>query len=232
MTTVGLLGALDTKGTEYAWLKERLMEDGVDVLMIDVGTFSTDTGADVSSAEVIEAAGEDPETVRGGNDRGAAMTVMGRGAAAIVTRLADEGRISGVLTAGGSGNASVAAAAMKALPIGFPKLIVSTIASGDTKPFVGASDVTMMYSVVDIAGINSVSTRVLGNAAAAIAGMAKAYDAREAAPHDEHERLDTFDVDHRCGLIRLPVSKMKRPISCYRLRDGSHADTVRRCISY
>ena len=105
---------------------------------------------------------------------------MGRGAAAVLARLHAEGRLDGVAAVGGSGNSSIAAQAMRDLPVGVPKLIVSTVASGDTRPYVGATDVTMMYSVVDIAGINQISARILANAAGAIAGMATARGARGA----------------------------------------------------
>jgi uncharacterized protein (UPF0261 family) len=104
-------------------------------------------------------------------DRAAAMEALGRGAASALTRLHGEGRLQGVLALGGSGGTSVATTAMRALPVGVPKLMVSTMASGDTRPYVGAVDVTMMYSVVDIVGINPISERILANAAAAIAGM-------------------------------------------------------------
>jgi uncharacterized protein (UPF0261 family) len=99
---------------------------------------------------------------------------MGRGAAAVLARLHAEGRLDGAAAVGGSGNSSIAAQAMRDLPVGVPKLIVSTVASGDTRPYVGATDVTMMYSVVDISGINQISSRILTNAAGAIAGMATA----------------------------------------------------------
>ena len=179
MATVVLLGTLDTKGLEYGWLKDRLLENGVDVLAVDVGSFSTSPMADVTSDEVIAAAGADAAGLRERRDRGEMMTVMGTGAAVVVHRLFDEGRLHGMLAVGGSGGSSVAAPAMQALPIGVPKVLVSTMASGDVKPYVGEVDATLMYSVVDVAGINSVSEAVLGNAAAAAAGMAKAYEARE-----------------------------------------------------
>jgi uncharacterized protein (UPF0261 family) len=99
---------------------------------------------------------------------------MGRGAAAVLARLHGEGRLQGAAAVGGSGNSSIAAQAMRDLPVGVPKLIVSTVASGDTRPYVGAVDITMMYSVVDISGINRISARILTNAAGAIAGMARA----------------------------------------------------------
>jgi uncharacterized protein (UPF0261 family) len=98
---------------------------------------------------------------------------MGRGAAEVVRQLNEEGRLDGILTVGGSGNSSIGAQAMRGLPVGVPKLIVSTLASGDTRPYVGATDVSMTYSVVDISGLNRISERILSNAAGAIAGMAK-----------------------------------------------------------
>ena len=187
MAVVGLIGTLDTKAEEYRWLKERLAAENVETLLIDVGSFSTSELADVSSEEVIRAAGEDAVALRAARDRGRMMDVMSHGAAQIATQLAEEGKIHAILAIGGSGGSSVASAAMQALPIGFPKLLVSTMASGDVSPYVGEADVAIMYSVVDIAGINSVSEAVLGNATAAAAGMAKAFESRVA--HDNHKPL-------------------------------------------
>jgi uncharacterized protein (UPF0261 family) len=189
MATVALLGTLDTKGEEYSWLKDRLEELGIQVLAVDVGSFSISSMADVPPDEVIAAAGADAAALRGRRDRGEMMTVMGEGAAKVVRKLADEGRIHGLLSMGGSGGSSVAALAMQGLAIGFPKLLVSTMASGDVKPYVGEVDSTLTYSVVDVAGINSISEMVLGNAVAGIAGMARAYEARLATPPSDHKPL-------------------------------------------
>jgi uncharacterized protein (UPF0261 family) len=175
MSTVVLLGTLDTKGEEYAFLKERLQEQGVDVLLVDAGILGEPKAApDISRHEVARAAGADVEELAGAGDRGAAVAAMARGAAEVVKRLHSEGKLDGILGLGGSGGSSLITHAMRELPVGTPKLMVSTVASGDTRPYVGAVDVTMMYSVVDIAGINQISTRILSNAAGAIAGMAKA----------------------------------------------------------
>ncbi len=183
MTTVVLIGTLDTKGEEYRWIHDQLVALGCGVISVDVGTFSDAAGpGDISSSEVAVAAGEDLAALRAGNDRGVAMGAMGRGAAAVLGRLSSQGRLDGVFAVGGSGGSSVAAAAMQALPVGVPKLLVSTMASGDVSPYVGQVDVTIMYSVVDISGINSISRVVLGNAAAAIAGMAQSYQARRSQP--------------------------------------------------
>jgi len=174
VTTVVLLGTLDTKGREYDYLRDRLREQGVDVVLVDAGVFEPLAEADVLPEEVAAAAGADVGALRQAGDRGAAVESMGRGAAEVVRRLHAEGRLDGILAVGGSGNSSIAAAAMRALPVGVPKLIVSTLASGDTRPYVGASDVSMTYSVVDISGLNRISERILSNAAGAIAGMATA----------------------------------------------------------
>ena len=173
MATVVLLGTLDTKGKEYEYLRDRLREQGVDVLVVDAGVFEPQIEPDITQDEVAAAAGADLGALRAAGDRGAAVEAMCRGSAEVAKRLHDEGRLDGILTVGGSGNSSIGAAAVAALPVGVPKLIVSTVASGDTRPYVGSSDVSMTYSVVDISGINRISERILANAAGAIAGMAK-----------------------------------------------------------
>ena len=117
--------------------------------------------ADVPREEVARAAGADHAELARAATAAPRSTAMGRGAAAVLARLHAEGRLDGVAAVGGSGNSSIAAQAMRDLPVGVPKLIVSTVASGDTRPYVGAVDVTMMYSVVDIAGINQISARIL-----------------------------------------------------------------------
>ena len=184
MTTtprVALVGTLDTKGAEYRWMADRLGDLGVDVVVVDTGVRPPTAFADgvgVGQGRVAEAAGTTLDALRDGDDRGAAVTAMGEGAAVVLTDLASRGELDGVLALGGSGGSSIAARAVRDLPIGLPKLIVSTMASGDVSPYVGASDVTMMYSVVDIAGINRLSRSVLGNAAGAIAGMAREHAAR------------------------------------------------------
>lgn len=176
MATVVLLGTLDTKGTEYAYLRDRLQELGCDVVLVDTGVLGEPlTPPDISRQEVAEASGVDLVDLAAANDRGAAVAAMARGAATLVSQLHEEGRLHGILGLGGSGGSSLVTHAMQALPVGVPKLMVSTVASGDTRPYIGAVDIAMMYSVVDIAGINRVSARILSNAAAGIAGMANAY---------------------------------------------------------
>ena len=174
MATVVLLGTLDTKGEEYDFLRRRVREEGVDVLLVDTGVLAVPlTEPDISREEVAEAAGADAQELAESGDRGAAVEAMARGAAEIVKELHAQGRLDAVLALGGSGGTAIATHAMRELPVGVPKVMVSTMASGDTRPYVGAVDVTLMYSVVDIAGLNPISERILGNAAAAAAGMAK-----------------------------------------------------------
>ena len=173
--TVLLIGTLDTKGDEYAFLRDRLRDAGVDGLLADVGTLGAPrTQPDISREEVASGTGADPNALAEAGDRGAAVTAMADAAAVLAKRLHDEGRIDGVLAAGGSGNTAIATRAMQVLPVGVPKLMVSTMAAGDTRDYVGARDVAMMASVADVAGINAVSARVLANAAAAMAGMVNA----------------------------------------------------------
>jgi uncharacterized protein (UPF0261 family) len=190
VATVVLLGTLDTKGHEYAYLRDRVREQGVDVLLVDAGVFDPQVEPDVSREEVAAAAGEGAGALADAGDRGAAVEAMARGAAEIVKRLHAEGRLDGIAAVGGSGNSSIAGIAMRELPVGVPKLIVSTVASGDTRPYVGASDVTMTYSVVDIAGINQISSQILSNAAGAIAGMVRA----QAPPLPETKPLVTASM--------------------------------------
>jgi len=173
--TVVLLGTLDTKGHEYAFLRDRVREQGVGVILVDAGIMGDPlTEADVTRQEVAAAADADVDELAAAGDRGAAIAAMARGAAAIVTRLHGEGRLDGILGLGGSGNSALVGEAMRALPVGVPKVLVSTLASGDTRPYVGAVDIAMMYSVVDIAGVNRISAQIMTNAAGMIAGAVKA----------------------------------------------------------
>jgi len=175
MATVVAIGTLDTKGAEYGFLRERLLEAGVDVILVDAGVLGEPTiTPDIPREEVARAAGNEIERLVAAGDRGAAVETMSRGAAAIVERLHQEGRLDAVVGMGGTGGTALVTHAMQQLPVGVPKLVVSTVASGDTRPYVGAVDITMMYSVVDVAGINQISARIIANAAAAVAGMARA----------------------------------------------------------
>ena len=175
MATVVAIGTLDTKGAEYGLLRERLLEHCVDVILVDAGVLGEPTTTpDIPREELARAAGDEVERLAAAGDRGAAVETMSRGAAAIVERLHREGRLDAIVGMGGTGGTALVTHAMQRLPVGVPKLVVSTVASGDTRPYVGAVDITMMYSVVDVAGINQISARIIANAAAAVAGMARA----------------------------------------------------------
>jgi uncharacterized protein (UPF0261 family) len=171
---VVVIAALDTKGEEAKLIRDILTAQGVQPLVVDVGVLGAPSiPSDVSRAEVAAAGGGNLAQLVASRDKALAMEVMPRGAAVVAARLYQEGRLDGIIGLGGSAGTAIATSAMRALPVGVPKLVVSTVAAGDTRPYVGAKDVTMMYSVVDIAGINRLSARILSNAAAGMAGMVK-----------------------------------------------------------
>ncbi|GAA4707249.1 Tm-1-like ATP-binding domain-containing protein [Brevibacillus fulvus] len=173
--TVVLLGTLDTKGIEYGFVRERLHEAGLRTILLDTGILgSPQVAADISREEVALAGGASLPDLIASGDRGAAVGAMAAGAVKLVSQLYASGNLDGILGLGGSGGTAIATQAMRALPVGVPKLMVSTMASGDTRPYVGGSDLMLMHSVVDIAGINQLSARILSNAAAAMAGMVAA----------------------------------------------------------
>lgn len=180
MPIVVLLGTLDTKGIEFAYVRDRLRGFGCQVILIDVGLVGAPQAApDITRDTVAAAGGTTVAALLARDDRGAALEAMARGATQLAENLHREGRLHALMSLGGSGGSSIAAAAMRALPIGVPKLLVSTIASGDVRSYVGQSDITMMYAVLDVAGLNSVSTALYDNAAAAAAGMAGAFANRK-----------------------------------------------------
>jgi uncharacterized protein (UPF0261 family) len=171
--TIAILGALDTKGQDFAFLKAEIKKRGYKTLVIDTGVLGEAAFApDVSRDQVATAGGTALSDLIARQERGDAMAVMGRGAAMIVRQLFDEAKIHGVIGMGGGGGTSVATSAMRVLPLGFPKLMVSTVASGDVSTFVGTSDIVMMPSIIDIAGVNRISRQVYTRAAGAICGMA------------------------------------------------------------
>jgi len=170
--TVALIGTFDTKGEEFSFLRDRIESTGLQTLMIDVGVLGAPPfTADISREEVVAAANENLEALKTERDRGRSIAAMAIGATAILGRLFEQGAIHGVASLGGSAGTTIATAAMRALPYGFPRLMVSTLASGDVKPYVGTTDICMMPSVLDIAGLNHVSRRIISNAAGAICGM-------------------------------------------------------------
>ena len=167
-----LVGTLDTKEREYAYARELIMERGHPVLMMDVGVLGTPTiTPDIAAAEVAKAGGNSLIALRESGDRGLALDVMTRGACAFAEILHKEGRIAAVLGLGGSGGTAIATAVMRGMPIGLPKVMLSTLASGDVGAYVGATDIAMIHSVVDIAGLNRISRPIISNAVGAVCGM-------------------------------------------------------------
>jgi uncharacterized protein (UPF0261 family)/ABC-type branched-subunit amino acid transport system ATPase component len=172
-----VVGTLDTKGVELRFIRDIIAESGLRTRLVDVSTSGRHSSCDVSAQEIALNHGRGGSAVFG-PDRGAAVTAM---ADAFANWLRRQGNVAGVISAGGSGAASLVAPGMRALPIGVPKLIISSVASGDVGPYVGPADITMMYSVTDVQGLNSISRAVLANGANALAGMVKArLDARTA----------------------------------------------------
>jgi uncharacterized protein (UPF0261 family) len=173
MATIAVLGTLDTKGAEHRFVADCITQHGHDVLLIDVGTGGEpQTKADVSRRMVAEMAGIDLASI--GKDRGKAVELMSQAAPKVLSKLHQSGKIHAVISLGGGGGTAIGTAGMRALPLGVPKLMVSTLASGNTAQYIGATDLVMMPSVVDVAGLNRISRPVLARAAGAICGMLEA----------------------------------------------------------
>src|SRR5438094_4360800 len=182
---VVLVGTLDTKGTEFQFVRDLLRAEGLETLVIDAGSLKPPVfPPDIAREEVYRAAGTTIEAIARAADRGDTVAAAARGVVKIVLDLQARGAVNGLLSLGGSAGTAIGTAAMRALPFGVPKLMVSTLASGQVRQYVGLRDILMMHSVVDIAGLNRISRNVLTNAANAMIGMLKHYG--------EHaERLST-----------------------------------------
>ena len=181
MPTIAVLGTFDTKGAEHDFVAAALRRQGLTTLLIDVGSLGVPSITPDIDAASVAAEETDHAAILARHDRGECVTLMGRAAAKLITRLAAENRIHGIISLGGGGGTAIATTAMRALPIGFPKLMVSTLASGQTAHYVGTTDITMMPAIVDVAGINRVSRAIFENAAGAIGGMVAAAEARRLA---------------------------------------------------
>ena len=173
MKTIAIAGTFDTKGAEYLYVKELLEGLGLNTFTIHTGVFEATFKPDVSNNEVAQAAGYNIEDIAKKKDRALATEVLSKGMENLLPKLFEEGKFDGIISLGGSGGTSLVTPAMRALPIGVPKLMVSTVASGNTSQYVGTSDIIMMPSIVDVAGLNSISTKIFTNAVFAIAGMVK-----------------------------------------------------------
>lgn len=173
--TVCIVGTMDTKGLEFAFIKAQIEASGVSTCVVNTGIMGEPQLApDVSADEVARRAGSSLQALRDEGDRGNSVAVMAQGASAIVAEKQAAGEIDGIISLGGSAGTTIGTTAMQAVPVGVPKIMVSTLASGDTSPYVQSKDICMMYSVVDIAGINRLSRQILANAAGAIVGMVNA----------------------------------------------------------
>jgi uncharacterized protein (UPF0261 family) len=173
--TVALLGALDTKGKEYAFVRDYIQSKGFGTLLIDVGVLDEPyIKPDVSREEVARAAGAELKWLADKKDRGEAISIMSRGASRLVRELYDSGKFQAIIALGGTGGTSVACAAMRELPLGIPKVMVSTVAGTDVSAYVGIKDITMIPSIVDVSGINRISREVFSRAAGAVCGMLEA----------------------------------------------------------
>src|SRR5438270_5653894 len=171
---VVLIGTLDTKGTEVGFVRDALRRAGVTTLVIDAGVLGPPAfPPDVSREQVFAAAGTSLAAVRQAGDRGRAVEAATRGVVPIVLDLHGRGQVDGVLGLGGSAGTTIGTAAMRALPFGVPKVMVSTLASGQVRQYVGVRDIFMLNSVVDISGLNRISRTVLTNAANAMIGMGR-----------------------------------------------------------
>ena len=171
MKTIAIAGTFDTKGAEYLYVKNLVEEVGLNPFMIHTGVFEPLFEPDVTNAEIAKAAGYDIREIVEKRDRALATEALSKGMQKIVPKLYEEGKFDGILSFGGSGGTSMVTPAMRALPIGVPKLMVSTMASGNVEQYVGTSDIIMMPSIVDVAGLNKISKTIFGNAVLAMAGM-------------------------------------------------------------
>ena len=185
MKVVAIAGTFDTKGSEYQYVKSMVEELGLKAYMIHTGTFEPAFPVDVSNKEVAFAAEYDIDDIVSKKDRAMATEVLSKGMLKLVPDLYAKGKFDGILSFGGSGGTSLVTPAMRALPIGVPKIMVSTMASGNVEQYVGTSDIIMMPSIVDVAGLNKISKTIFRNAVLAIAGM---LDMKEKLKEEKDDR--------------------------------------------
>jgi uncharacterized protein (UPF0261 family) len=173
--SVVIVGSLDTKGKEYAFIKELIEKQNIETLVVDFGVQGKPAfKPDIGRQKVAKAGGGDLSYLASGDHKDEAMKVMATGLAVIVRKLYDQGKLDGIIGMGGTGGTSIITAAMRTLPVGVPKVMVSTVGGGDVSAYAGTKDITFIPSIVDVAGINRISRVIYTNAAGAIAGMVKA----------------------------------------------------------
>lgn len=204
--TIVIVGTMDTKGIEFAFLKAEIERRGFKAFVVDTGVLGRPAfPPDVGREEVAQAGGTALSLLVDKKDRGEAMAVMTRGAAVVARQLHAEGKCDGIISMGGGGGTVIGTSAMRALPVGVPKLMVTTIASGDVSAYVGTSDITMLPSIVDVAGLNRISRIIISNAAGAICGMVgdKATQSSEDKPLIAASMFGntTPAVDHARGIL-------------------------------
>ncbi len=207
---VYLVGTLDTKGHEIAFVRDLLQEYGVATCVVDAGCLgSPSVTADIPREQVFAAAGTSLVALRETNDRGQSVTAAAAGAVSIITAAHARGEVQGVLALGGSAGTTIGTSAMRALPLGLPKLMVSTLASGQTRPYIGGKDILMLNAVVDIAGLNRISRLVLGEAARAMAGMVllNSVSSGPLAPRLGGERARVRGADERATSMSSATSE-------------------------
>ncbi|EJP19851.1 hypothetical protein HMPREF1140_2381 [Lachnoanaerobaculum sp. ICM7] len=185
MKTIAVAGTFDTKGKEFLYVKELIEELGLKTYMINTGVFNSEIEVDVSNKEIAKEAGYDIEDIVSRRDRAMATEALSKGMELLIPRLYAEGKFDGIISFGGSGGTSLVTPAMRALPIGVPKMMVSTMASGNVSQYVGTSDIIMMPSIVDVAGLNKISKTIFKNAVLAIAGMVGMADKIKEVEEDE-----------------------------------------------
>ena len=234
MATIAVLGTFDTKGEEHGYVASLIRARGHQTLLIDVGALEAPRiQPDIPRTEIAAAAGADLPAIVAQRDRGEAVAAMTKGAPIVVARLQREGRIDGVISLGGGGGTAIGTAAMRALPVGFPKLMVSTLASGNTAPYVGVKDIVMMPSVVDVAGLNRLSRMLLAQAAGAICGMVEAKVGQASRLSSATEQAGgTFRFDPRNTRISKTITIFRIPKLRRNASESAWApESLRRSVS-
>lgn len=198
--TIIVLGTMDTKGREMKFIKETIEKAGCATLVMDTGVIGEPLfEPDVSRQEISEAGGMSFQELMKKPSREIASPLMNRGATRIIRKLIEQNKVHGIISLGGTQGTTLSTAVMRELPLGFPKVMVSTMASGNTAPFVDIYDITMMFSVADILGLNPVTRKILSNAARAVCGMAESEEKIEA-PDKPLVAITTVGITHECAM--------------------------------
>ena len=203
-----LVATLDSKEIETAFIKERLEENGLEVYLLDASIRRTiEADAHVTPDQIAAAAGTTMPEIRALNHEGKCMALMIQGAIKCAHELDDEVGFSGIIAAGGSGGTTLGAAVMRTFPFGLPKVLISTMASGMTKPFVGTKDIVMLNSICDVAGLNTVTRRVFENGALALAGMVKGYRSVQTSGKPVVAMTTLSTTDKCCNRVRAALEQ-------------------------